>query len=134
MKSILVLLTIFSVPAMAAESIAGWKETQGITEQQALKLAQDAIHQDIGVDEDGQVCGVEETWGWEREADLKPDFPQERGEIFAIAGNVKGPHSQMGCSGTQNYDCRVVFNRPKKKSLWKVEYTECETASRGRQD
>ncbi len=134
MKSVLILISLVSAQAFAAETVAGWKETQGITEQQALKLAQAAIHQDIAVDEDGEVCGAEDMWGWEREADLKPDFPQERGEIFAIAGYVKGPHAQMGCSSTQNYDCRVVFNRPKKKSLWKVEYTECEAASRGRQD
>jgi|GEM_PF-4571372 len=136
MRSALIFITMFSTSAMANEAlkIAGWREVQGITEQQALKLAREAIHQDIAVDEDGQICGVEETWGWEREADLKPDFPQERGEIFGIIGYVKGPHSEMGCSAVQTYDCRVVFNRPKKKSLWKVEYTECEPTVPGHQD
>lgn len=136
MKSILVFTVLFSTTAMANEAlkVGGWKETPGISEQQALKLAREAVHQDIAVDEDGQVCGAEEMWNWEREADLKPDFPQERGEIFAIAGYVKGPHAEMGCSATQTYDCRVVFNRPKKKALWKAEYTECEPAGRGQQD
>lgn len=128
MKSILAIITLFSTGAMANEAlkVGGWKDTQGITEHQALALARQAIHQEIARDEDGQICGVEETWSWEREADLRTDFPQERGEIFAIAGYAKGPHPEMGCTATQTYDCRVVFNRPKQTSLWKTEYTECE--------
>ncbi len=134
MRAILVLLSLISVNVFATETIAGWKPTKGISEAQALNAAREAIHQDIGVDEDGQVCGVDEMWGWEREADLKADLPQERGEIFAITGYVKGPHSKIGCSGTQTYDCRVVFNRPKANALWKVEYTECEPSHRGPQE
>jgi hypothetical protein len=134
MRAILVLLSVISVNVFANETIAGWKPTQGISEQQALKIAREAIHQDIGVDEDGQVCGGDEMWGWEREADLKADFPQERGEIFAITGYVTGPHSKQACSGTQTYDCRVVFNRPRTNALWKAEYTECEPTHRGPQE
>lgn len=134
MRAFLILLSLISVNVFATETIAGWKPTKGISEQQALKIARAAIHQDIGVDEDGQVCGVDEMWGWEREADLKADFPQERGEIFAITGYVTGPHSQVGCSGTQTYDCRVVFNRFKKNALWKAQYTECEPVNPGPQD
>jgi hypothetical protein len=133
MRIALIFLALISTTA-AAETIAGWKETPGITEQRALQLAREALQQEIAVDEDGEICGVDEMWGWEREADLKPDFPQERGEIFAVDGYARGPHSQMGCSATQNYDCRMVFNRPKKNALWKVEYTECEPSVPGRQD
>jgi hypothetical protein len=134
MHAVLVLLSLICQNTFATETIAGWKATQGINEAQALKIAREAIHQDIGIDEDGQVCGVDEMWGWEREADLKADFPQERGEIFAITGYVKGPHSQAACSGNQTYDCRVVFNRPKKNAFWRAEYTDCEPIRRGTQD
>ena len=136
MRMFLVALTMLSILASANEAlkIAGWKETKGITEQEAVLLAREAIHQDIGVDEDGQVCGVEEMWSWEREKDLKPDYPQERGDIFAITGYARGPHREMACAAVQTYDCRVVFNRPEENDPWKVEYTECEPSSPGKQD
>lgn len=129
MYTLIAFLMLTSVHAEG--TIAGWKETQGITQERAMTLAREAIRQDIAVDEDGQVCGIEEMWSWEREKDLKPDFPKERGEIFAIMGFVLGPHSQMGCSGTQTWDCRVVFNRVTPAEAWKVEYTECEPYSVG---
>lgn len=131
MKKLMIVVSFFSFLASATEpfKITGWKETSGITEPQAADLARRALQQELGQDEDGQVCGIEDLWGWEREKDLVPDFPQERGEIFAIMGYVQGPHAKMGCSSSQTYDCRVVFNRPAKTSSWKVEYTECEPSS-----
>ncbi len=63
--------------------IAGWKQTDGLTEQQAAQMAQAAIHQDLAVDEDGQVCGIDEMWGWSREKDLKPDFPKSGARSLA---------------------------------------------------
>lgn len=114
--------------------ITGWREVQNLSEKQAARMAYAALEQELEVNEDGMICGLDEVWGFEREKELIADFPEKRGEIFGIAGYVRGPHSQHGCSGTQTYDCRVVFSRPPNTKTWNVEYTECELAGTRGQD
>lgn len=121
----LLLASLLPFTAFAAEDlkIVGWTVTSGITEQQAIEQARAAIHEELAIDEDGKICSIEDMWNWERET---PD----RGETFAINGYVTGPHAKMGCSSSETYDCRVVFNRPTLNGAWKVEYVECEAGNR----
>lgn len=121
------IFALISLPAFANEfTIANWREVQGIDARQASQMAYAAMAQDLGVDEDGQVCTIGDAWGFGREQNLSADYPQTRGEIFSILGLVEGPDSRYGCSGTETYECRVVFNKPPKTQKWQVEYTDCE--------
>jgi hypothetical protein len=125
MKSILIVLCFSLVPGLASAQsiIAGWKPVQGMSETEAARLTEEAIAYELAVDEDGEICGVDEVWGLERDRDSKADRPQ-RGEIFAVIGYARGP--DMGCSITRTFDCRVVFNRPPGTDKWQVEFTYCE--------
>ena len=121
-----ILLLMLSVPGALAEDlkIAGWRNVDGVSEAEAARLTVAAIRNFLTVDEDGQVCGVDEVWGLERDRDLIPDFP-ERGELFAVTGYAVGPDPK--CERMENYDCRVVFNRPPGAELWSVEHVACDT-------
>ena len=114
----------FSIVATA--TVAGWRPVDGMSEAEAERLTAQAISEYLAVDEDGEVCGVDEIWGLEREKDTVPDRPG-RGEIFSIVGYARGP--DLGCSITRNFDCRVVFHKPPKESQWKVEFVDCEPTS-----
>lgn len=120
-------MLVSSVSFAESLPIAGWREVDGISEASAAKAVVSAINNYLAVDEDGQVCGVDEVWGLQRDRDLVPDFP-ERGEVFAVTGYAKGPDPK--CEQTENYDCRVVFNRPLKTASWSVEHIACDAIFR----
>ena len=124
-------LTSKNLLADTAPGIAGWKDTPGLTEEQAIERTRKAIDEYLSVDEDGEVCRVDEVWGLERERALKSDHP-ERGPVFAITAYAKGP--RQGCSATGNYDCRVAFRQPPETGVWVTESTDCEPVSPQFQD
>ncbi|HMN69815.1 MAG TPA: hypothetical protein PKC28_14825 [Bdellovibrionales bacterium] len=122
-----ILFALMALPALAAnERILNWQDTPGITETEALAQTRAAVAQELGVDEDGEICTVDEMRHFEREPD-KTAWPVERGEIFSITAYAEGPY--RGCSGTRTYDCRVTFQKPKGALAWRVEFTECELVS-----
>lgn len=102
-------------------TIADWREVQGLSQEQAVQLAGQAIDEDLGVWEDGESCGTGSFWGFGRQQDTNINGVQ----MIAIAGLVEGPHEQFGCSGQSIYDCRVVFHKSPQKN-WEVKSTECE--------
>lgn len=112
-----------SVCAMAEGKIGMWRETDGVSESEVYDLTVAGIRQFLTVDEDGEVCGVDDVWALTMEPALKPGRP-ERGEIFAITAFARGPY--LGCSESYDYDCRVVFNRLPNATKWQMEYAECE--------
>lgn len=130
--SLVLLILLFSLDASALSAkISGWKETQNLTEAEAARLVEKAIDYELAVDQDGEMCGVEDVWALTREpgpqASTRPGV-----ESFAVTAYAEGPHG--GCSGTRNYDCRMVFQRPQGTSEWRVEFTECEPVSVGFED
>lgn len=103
--------------------IADWREVDGLSEAEAVRMTEAAINNYLTVDEDGVVCPVDEIWGLERDRDLVPDFP-EKGEVFAVTGYAHGP--DVLCERSGNYDCRVSFLRTDPQSAWKVDHVFCE--------
>lgn len=136
MRFILIALATVSFTASANQKqiIKGWKHLQDLSQDQAITLASEAFQKDLELVEEGETCGAEEMWNWEREREVINDFPQGRGEYFALLAYVRGPHSERGCSGIETYDCRAVFNRAEANSPWAVKYVECEPTTILNQD
>lgn len=127
MLSQIVLFTVYqlwAVPVWAAPSesprIADWTEVAGLSESEAVRLTDEAIKQELTVDEDGEVCPVEDIWGYER----------DRGPAVAVEAYAKAP--DVRCERTLTYDCRVVFSN--RGGPWAAAYADCEPTFPERND
>lgn len=107
-------LTVFQIWAGPSDAprIADWTEVAGLSESEAVRLTDEAIKQELTVDEDGEVCPVDDIWGYER----------GYGKSVAVEAYAKGPDYK--CERTLTYDCRVVFTN--RDGRWSAAYAECD--------
>lgn len=123
MKSIIAALVFITAAGATAavnqDEILNWRQTPGITEAEAAKLAREGIINFLTWDDEGEYCTAEEFWGFEYdEANVVSKKP-----AFAVTGYARGPNDH--CGGYTNYDCRVVITQDE-KGKWSEYFTDCE--------
>lgn len=125
MKAVLIFLILSVVSAAHSavlhSDILDWKPTDGITEAQAVKQADQAIGAYLNWDSDNLDCTVDEIWGYEYQS-ARPDDGRS---AFAILATASAP--DQSCKGLIDYDCRALFAKDA-NGAWSVESTSCASA------
>lgn len=123
MKSIIAALAFVTAASAFAvtnlDEVLNWKETPGITQEEAAKLAREGIVKFLTWDDEGEFCTADDFWGFKYdEAHATNNRP-----AFAITGYARGPYEE--CTGETNFDCRVVIAQDA-QGKWNESFTECE--------
>ena len=123
MKSVIAALAFIAAASAFAvtnsDKVLNWKETPGITEQEAAKLVRESMAKFLTWDDDREFCTAEDFWGFEYDKANVTSKPA----AFAITGYARGPLDH--CVGEINFDCRVVLTQDT-QGKWSEYFTECD--------